>query len=86
MVFGSQVRSLAVGHQIVKLLLAGKKVPHSLLLGPPFAFDGGLSTDAYQQMTITQHPGVWIIVCLMDTQDGRQHTQLGMERIIRILP
>jgi len=86
MVFGTQVRSLAAGHKIVKLLLAGKKVPNSLRVGQPFAFDGGLSTDAYQQMTITQHPGVWIIVCLMDTQDGRQHTQLGMERIIRILP
>jgi len=23
--------------------------------------------------------------CFMDTQDGREHTTLGMERIIRIL-
>jgi len=41
--------------------------------------DGGL-----QQVKITQPKGVYLILCFMNTQDGREHTQLGMERIIHI--
>jgi hypothetical protein len=36
-------------------------------------------------MTITQHPGVWVLICFMNVQDGRDHAQLGMVRILRIL-
>ncbi len=85
MVATRQAWSLADAHTIVQLLRAGQKPPASLFVGQGFQFDGGLSPGAYQQMTITQHPGIWILACLMDTQDGRQHTQLGMVRIIRIL-
>jgi hypothetical protein len=37
-----------------------------------------------QQGTITAKPGIYVQVCFMPTQDGRSHTMLGMERIIRI--
>jgi hypothetical protein len=40
---------------------------------------------AFQQETITAKPGIYVEVCFMDTQDRRQHTQLGMERIIHIV-
>jgi hypothetical protein len=85
MIFGVRARSLAAAHQVVKLAQAGKNVPKSLLAAKPFAFDEGLSPGAYQQMTITQHPGIWVVACLMNTQDGREHTQLGMIRIIRVV-
>jgi hypothetical protein len=85
MVLGVRARSLADAYQVVKLARAGKNVPKSLLAEKPFAFDEGLSPGAYQQMTITQHPGIWVVACLMNTQDGREHTQLGMIRIIRIV-
>jgi hypothetical protein len=26
-----------------------------------------------------------VLACFMDTQDHREHTQLGMERVIRIV-
>jgi hypothetical protein len=30
-------------------------------------------------------PGYYVEVCHMDTQDGREHTRLGMERLIRVV-
>jgi len=85
MIVGGQVRSMAAAHKVITLLRANANVPNSLVVGQPFAFDGGLSPGAYQQMTITQHPGVWVLICFMNVQDGRDHAQLGMERIIRIV-
>jgi len=40
--------------------------------------------EAFQQETITAKPGIYVQVCFVDTQDGRSHSQLGMERIIKI--
>ncbi len=37
-----------------------------------------------QEETITAKPGIYVQVCFMQTQDGRDHTRLGMERIIKI--
>jgi hypothetical protein len=48
-------------------------------------FAGPLSHEASQQETITAKPGIYVEVCFMDTQDRRQHTRLGMERIIHIV-
>jgi hypothetical protein len=48
------------------------------------SFTGPLSSGALQQETITAKPGIYVEVCFMETQDGRAHTQLGMERIIKI--
>ncbi|HME05212.1 MAG TPA: hypothetical protein VKG38_19470 [Solirubrobacteraceae bacterium] len=31
-----------------------------------------------------EQPGWYVEACFMETQDGRDHTLLGMERIIRI--
>lgn len=84
MVIGLRVPNMAAARKDVQLLKAGKDAQVTSL-GQPFAFDGGLSPGAYQQMTITQHAGTWILACFMNTQDGREHTQLGMERIIRIV-
>jgi hypothetical protein len=29
-------------------------------------------------------PGYWVLACFQATQDGREHTRLGMERVIHI--
>jgi uncharacterized cupredoxin-like copper-binding protein len=80
------VKNMKSAKQVVKLLLAGKeKQVEKLIVGPPAGFAGPLSTGGYQQETITAKPGIYVEVCFMDTQDGRQHTQLGMERIIHIV-
>jgi hypothetical protein len=80
------VKSRAVAQHVVKLMLAGKeKGLEKLVVGPPFAFAGPLSSGAYQQEIVTAKPGWYVQACFMDTQDGRQHTMLGMERVFKIV-
>jgi hypothetical protein len=69
----------------VKFLREGKERQiGKLIAGPPVSFQGPVSHGAFQQQTITARPGVYVLVCFMETQDKRDHTRLGMERIIRI--
>jgi hypothetical protein len=80
------VKNMKAAKQLVKDLLAGKeKAVGKLISGPPAGFAGPLSHEAFQQETITAKPGIYVEVCFMDTQDGRSHSQLGMERIIHIV-
>ncbi len=80
------VKNMAAARRMIKLLLAGKeKQIEKLIVGPPAGFAGPLSSGAFQQETITAKPGIYVELCFMDTQDGRSHTQLGMERIIKIV-
>jgi hypothetical protein len=80
------VKNMKAAKQAVKDLLAGKeKAVGKLISGPPAGFAGPLSHEAFQQETITAKPGIYVEVCFMDTQDGRSHSQLGMERIIKIV-
>ena len=30
-------------------------------------------------------PGYYVEACFMDTQDGREHTRLGMERLVKVV-
>jgi hypothetical protein len=72
--------------KILKALSSGhEKGLEKLVAGPPVAFAGPLSTGAIQQETITAKPGWYVQVCFMSTQDGRPHTRIGMERVIRIV-
>ena len=56
-----------------------------LIAGEPFGFFGPLSSGAFQQETIAVKPGWYVMACFMDTQDGRSHTALGMERLLHIV-
>jgi hypothetical protein len=80
------VKSKTAARRVVKALLAGQeKGIEKLVSGPPATFAGPLSSGSYQQETITAKPGWYVQACFMDTQDGRSHTRLGMERIIKIV-
>lgn len=79
------VKSAKAAGQVIKLLLAGKdKKVEKLVSGPPLVFQGPVSHGAYQQETISAKPGLYVQVCFMNAQDGREHTRLGMLRAIRI--
>ncbi|MGA2321394.1 MAG: hypothetical protein ABSG95_11740 [Solirubrobacteraceae bacterium] len=81
----ARVKNMAAAKRAIKLLRAGnEKQLEKLIVGPPTTFAGPLSHEAFQQETITAKPGIYVEVCFMDTEDGRSHTLLGMERIIRI--
>ena len=62
-----------------------EKAIFKLVAGEPIQFFGPLSSGAFQQETITAKPGWYLEACFMDTQDGRQHTALGMERMLHIV-
>ena len=80
------VKNTNAAKQVIKDLLAGKeKAIEKLIVGPPAGFAGPLSHEAFQQETITAKPGLYVEVCFMDTQDGRSHSRLGMERVIKIV-
>jgi hypothetical protein len=80
-----QVKNMKAAKQVVKLLLAGKERQIGKLAVGGTAFAGPVSPGAYQQETITAKPGVYVQACFMNSQDGREHTRLGMERIIKIV-
>jgi hypothetical protein len=86
MMVGFQVKNKAVGHHLIRLLRAGKDSALEKLSGPGFfmAF-GPVSHGAVQQSVLNTKPGWYIEACFMDTQDGREHTRLGMLRLIRVV-
>lgn len=82
---GIGVKNAKAAKQLTALLLAGKDHQAKKLRISAPEFAGPLSTGGYQQETINQAPGVYVLVCIMRTQDGREQTQLGMERTIQIV-
>ena len=80
----AKVKNMTNARKLVTAFLNGhEKAAGKLITG--FAdFAGPLSSDSYQQETITAQPGIYVQACFMETQDGRDHTRLGMERIIRV--
>jgi hypothetical protein len=88
MIVGIGVRNAKTANKVTALLLAGKDNQAAKLATSQTAFptfDGDLSPGQMQQEMITTPPGIYVIACFMGTQDGREHTQLGMERTIRIV-
>ena len=81
---GIQAKSEKDAKQLAKLLLAGKEKQAGKLAVGAVTFAGPVSTGALQQETVTAKPGWYVQACFMETQDGRDHTRLGMERIIQI--
>ena len=81
-----RAKSRAAAHKIVALLLAGKdrEVGRALVTAQG-TFAGPVSSGAVQQEVVNEKPGWYVQACFMNTQDGREHTQLGMERIIRVV-
>jgi hypothetical protein len=86
MIVGLGVKNAAAAHQLVDLLRAGKdNKATKLVTSEPTWGAGPLSSLGMQQEVIAGKPGYYVLACFMSTQDGREHTRLGMERIIRIV-
>lgn len=74
----------AGAHKIARLLKAGKDGAAQHLATGFTSFYNIMTHGAFQQQVLHVRPGYWVFACFMDTQDGREHTQLGMERVIHI--
>jgi hypothetical protein len=77
-------RSRAGANQIAALLKAGKDSRAQKLATGSVDLMDPASPGAMQQEVLDAKPGYYVQACFMTTQDGREHTQLGMERVIRI--
>jgi hypothetical protein len=78
-------RNKAEAEQLMALLKAGKdNKAHKFATGFVDLIDPA-SPGAMQQQILNAKPGYYVQACFMDTQDGREHTQLGMERLVRIV-
>ncbi|MDQ6836412.1 MAG: hypothetical protein M3016_09520 [Actinomycetota bacterium] len=86
MVIGIKVANQAAAALVTKELQAGNdNAAQKGAIG--FAsFVGVASPGLLQQQKITASPGTYVLACFMNTQDGREHTRLGMERTITIAP
>jgi hypothetical protein len=85
MIVGIGVKNAKTAAKVTSLLKAGKDNQAGNLETSFPTFDMGLSSGQMQQEVITDPPGIYVLACFMNTQDGREHTQLGMERTIRIV-
>ena len=84
MIVGTEAKSAKAAKPIVKALRAGNDAKAKRLSVGGALFMGVVSPGAVQQMKVTAKPGVWVLACFMQAQDRREHTRLGMERIIHI--
>jgi len=84
MIVAARGASLAGAQKIAKLLKEGKERQAQRLVTGFTTFFNILTHGAFQQQVIHVRPGFWVLACFMDTQDGREHTRLGMERVIHI--
>jgi hypothetical protein len=87
MVSLSGVRSKAAGIKLIALLHKKTtfKEIRPYITGVFVNLLGPASTGAMQQMVLNAKPGYYVEACFMDTEDGREHVQLGMERLVRIV-
>jgi len=84
MIVAARGASRAGAHKIAKLLKAGKDGAAQRLATGFTTFFNILTHGAYQQQVVHVRPGYWVLACFQATQDGREHTRLGMERVIHI--
>ena len=86
MVIGIGVKNAATGRAVMALLRAGKDGKAMKLASRNFlGLAGPISPGGMQQAVLHAKPGYYVEACFMDTQDGREHTQLGMMRLIRVV-
>jgi hypothetical protein len=80
------VKNAATGRRVIALLLAGKTGKAQRLATNNFVgLIGPASPGAMQQQVLNTKPGYYVQACFMNTQDGREHTQLGMERLVKVV-
>ena len=85
MVIALPVKNAKKAKALSVLLRAGlDRKAQKLVSGPPVTFVGTFSPGGMQQAPITAKPGTYVLACFMDTQDHREHSQLGMLKTIRI--
>jgi hypothetical protein len=84
MIIGIQARNDSDAQKIAAALRKGDDNTAQHLAINFVSFLDPASHNAVLQRTLTAPKGSWVLACFMDTQDHREHTMLGMEKIIHI--
>jgi hypothetical protein len=81
------VRSKAVVPKVMRMLRAGapQKAFRPYFSGQFVSLLDPASPGAMQQAVLNARPGYYVETCFMNTQDGREHTEVGMERPVRVV-
>ena len=85
MIDAIKVRNTSDAKKVTALLKAGKDSKAEKLATGFASFMGPASHGAVQQLTVNAKPGIYVLACFMETQDHREHVQLGMLKTIRIV-
>jgi hypothetical protein len=85
MALGLRVASAAAARRATTDLIAGRAGAAERLATTVYSFAGALSPGAVQEQPVTTPPGIYVLGCFMATQDGRDHTRLGMVRTITVI-
>jgi hypothetical protein len=82
---GARNLKLADARQLIALLRAGKDRQAMKIATAGISLLEPASPGAMQQEVLNAKPGYYVEACFMDTQDHREHTQLGMARIVQVV-
>ncbi len=77
-------RNKADAEKIVALLKAGEDHQAEKLATGSVDLMNPASPGGIQQQVLDAKPGYYVQACFMDTLDGREHTVLGMDRVVRV--
>jgi hypothetical protein len=85
MMIGVRAASKAKATLLARYLKEGRDGAAMRLADATYGFFGIMTHGGSEQQVLHLRTGYWVIACFMDTQDGREHTRLGMERVIHIV-
>jgi hypothetical protein len=86
MIIAIPVKSKKNAKLLTTYLEAGKdNKAEKLASGQPQSWMGTVGHGAMHQQVLNAKPGTYVLACFMGTQDGREHTRLGMVRTIHVV-
>jgi hypothetical protein len=86
MAFGIEVKNQATARKVTAALEAGRDNAAFKLAKTEYAFAGALSPGSIQEQPVATPPGIYVLACFMASQDGSEHTKLGMIKTIDVRP
>jgi hypothetical protein len=81
----AQAKDMASAKKGAALLAAGKDNAAGRFFVNGGEFAGPMSSGGVVQEVVNLKPGAYVQACFMNTQDGREHTRLGMVRVFRVV-
>jgi hypothetical protein len=82
---GARNLTLADARELKALLYAGKDRQVRKIATTFFSLLNPASPGALQQQVLNTKPGYYVESCFMDTQDHREHTEVGMLRVVKVV-